>query len=74
MTMTDDDIDSRVRALPEAPLPTALAARVHARARAAFEGRGGGRVTGVATAAAVVSAVAVYLAWAVQFLRALART
>jgi hypothetical protein len=74
MRTAEDDIDSRVRALPEPPLPAALAAGVHARARAAFEERGGGRVAGIATAAAVVSAVAVYLAWVVRFLSALAGT
>jgi hypothetical protein len=71
--MSTEDVDRWVRALPAAPLPEALAARVHERARAAFEGGGAGRAARVATAAAVVSAVAVYLSWAVQFLSALAR-
>ena len=73
----EDDVDRRLRALPDAPLPAALAARVHARARAAFDGEAPGprrRFGGIATATAVVSAVAIYLAWAVQFLSALART
>jgi hypothetical protein len=61
-------------ALPEAPLPAALAERVHARARAAFEGgRGGGRAAGAATFVAVTAAIAVYLGWAVELLRALGR-
>ena len=73
----EDDVERRLRALPAAPLPAALAARVHARARAAFEGearRPNRRFTGLATATAVVSAVAIYVAWAVQFLSALAGT
>jgi hypothetical protein len=70
----EDDVDRRLRALPDVPLPAALAARVHARARAAFDGAAPRpRRGGIATAAAVVSAVAIYLAWAVQFLSALAR-
>ncbi len=60
-------------ALPEVPLPAALAERVHARARAAFEhGRAGGRAADVATFVAVTAAIAVYLGWAVEFLRAFA--
>jgi hypothetical protein len=73
----EDDVDRRLRALPDAALPAALAARVHARARAAFDGEapGPGRpFAGIATATAVVSAIAIYLAWAVQFLSALARS
>ncbi|HVU49711.1 MAG TPA: hypothetical protein VHL80_03435 [Polyangia bacterium] len=70
--MNDDEIERRVRALPEVPLPPALAARVHRRARAELEAGGAGRLAALATAAAVVSAIAVYLAWAVRFLRALA--
>jgi hypothetical protein len=69
---TDDDIDSRVRELPDVPLPAAFAARVHARARAELHARGAGRLVRVATTTAVVSAVAVYLTWAVRFLSALA--
>jgi hypothetical protein len=72
MTTTDDEIDQRVRALPAVPLPPALTARVLARARAELEPRSAGRVASLATATAVVSAIAVYLAWAVRFLSALA--
>ena len=77
MTMErEDEIDRRLRALPDAPLSAALAARVQARARAAFEleDHPRGRLARIGTATAVVSAVAIYLAWAVQFLSALART
>lgn len=71
--MTDEELDFRIRALPEAPLPVAFAARVQGRAAAVFAGEArAGRVAGLATAAAVVSAVAVYLTWAVRFLSALA--
>jgi hypothetical protein len=71
--MTDEELDARIRALPEAPLPAALEARVHGRAAAVFAGDGrASRVARVLTATAVVSAVAVYLTWAVQFLNALA--
>jgi hypothetical protein len=60
--------------LPEVALPPELAARVHRRARAAFAGgEGARRAARIATATAVVSAVAVYLAWAVDFLMALGR-
>ncbi|HEY2729031.1 MAG TPA: hypothetical protein VGK52_03765 [Polyangia bacterium] len=62
-------------ALPEVPLPAALAERVHARARAAFErGRGEGRAADVAMFVAVTAAIAIYLGWAVEFLRAFAPT
>jgi hypothetical protein len=72
--MTTEDIDERIRALPSPPLSPALAARVHARARAAFEESAAPRrAAGLATAAAVVSACAVYLAWAARFLTALAQ-
>ena len=70
--MTDEELDARIRALPEAPLPAVFAARVHGLAGAAFAGEArAGRVAGIVTATAVVSAVAVYLTWAVQFLKAL---
>jgi hypothetical protein len=72
--VTDEELDLRIRALPHAPLSAALAARVHARAWDAFEGGSGvGRLARIATAAAVTSAVTIYLAWAVEFLNALAR-
>jgi hypothetical protein len=74
---TEDDaaLDRRLRELlPAPPLPHALAARVHARARAELAGpRRAPRAAGVFAAAAVASAVVVYLAWAVEFLSALAR-
>lgn len=53
-------------------LPPRLAAGVHARARAAFEGRGPTRLVAVATAVGVLSAIGVYLTWAVSVLGALA--
>jgi hypothetical protein len=78
--MTTDDeraaaLDERLRALPAPPLPPALSSRVGALARAALaEGRGpAGRAAGLATAAAVVSAIGLYLSWAVRFLSALAQ-
>jgi hypothetical protein len=71
--MNDERLDERLRAWADAPLPGALSARTRAQARAAFEGGRGGRWGTLATAAAVVSAVATYFAWAVQFLSALAR-
>jgi hypothetical protein len=61
--------------LPSPPLPASVAERVHTRARAAFvDGHAGAarRVAAFAAAAAVVSACAVYVAWAVRFLSALA--
>ena len=70
----DRRIDEGLRAWPDAPLPPALAARALERARATFEGEGrAGRAARLATATAVVSAIAIYLAWAVEFLSALAR-
>jgi len=75
MTNDDDlalDLDRRLRALPDVPLPPALAAHVHARAHAELAARGAGRLAAFATATAVVSAIAVYLTWAVRFLSALA--
>jgi hypothetical protein len=74
MSVQDDEIDQSLRGLPDVSPPPELAARVHARARAAFEAGGAGRVARLATAAAVVAAVAVYLTWAVRFLGALAST
>ena len=74
MTIDEDDLDRRIRAWSDAPLPPALATRTLARARATFSGGGrAGRVARLATATAVVSAIAIYLAWAVQLLNALAR-
>jgi hypothetical protein len=75
MSTEDEDLERRLRELlPAPPLPAALAARVHARARAELEGAcRAPRAAGVVTAAAVTSAVFVYLAWAVEFLSALAR-
>jgi len=71
--MTDEELDARIRALPEAPLTAALAARVQSQAGAVFAGEARVRwVAGIVTATAVVSAVALYLTWAVQFLNALA--
>jgi hypothetical protein len=72
----EDDVDRRLLALPDVPLPPALAVRVQARARAAFEreGRGTGRFARIGTTTAVVSAVVIYLAWAIQFLSAIAGT
>jgi hypothetical protein len=71
--MTDEELDAKIRALPEAPLPAAFAARVHGRATAVFaDPARAGRVAGIVTATAVASAVALYLTWAVQFLSALA--
>jgi hypothetical protein len=70
--MTEHELDERIRALPAPPLPPALAARVHARGLAALEEGGGrSRAVGVAARFAVVSACALYLAWAVRFLSAL---
>jgi hypothetical protein len=69
----EDEIDRRLRGLPEIPLPPALGARVHARARAELEGARAVRFASLATATAVISAIAVYLTWAVRFLSALAR-
>jgi hypothetical protein len=68
-------VDQRIRALPEPALPPALAARVGVLARAALaEGRApAGRAAGLATTAAVVSAVGLYLSWAVRFLSTLAQ-
>jgi hypothetical protein len=77
MTIPDnDDLPSRLRALPFEPPSAALSARVLARAHAALTeapqatraGRVRARATAIATFAAVVSAVAVYLTWAVDFL------
>jgi hypothetical protein len=71
-----DAMDAHLRAWPGPPLPEALAARTLARARAAFDAAGLARPPRwpqVATAAAVVSATAIYLAWAVAFLSDLAR-
>jgi hypothetical protein len=76
----NDDLPSRLRALPFTPLSAALSTRVLARAHAALAetpkaGRGPGaqrRATSLATLAAVASAVAVYLTWAVDFLGHLA--
>jgi hypothetical protein len=71
--MTDEELDASIRALPEAPLPAALAAHVHSQAGAVFAGEARvRRVAGIVTATAAVSAVALYLTWAVQFLNALA--
>jgi hypothetical protein len=73
--LTEEELDESLHAILPAPaLPPALAARVHDHARAVFERAGAPRrVAVVATATAVVSAVALYLAWAVQFLNALGR-
>ena len=68
----DEELDAQLRALPEAHLSAALAARVHGAARAMFE-RGDGRAAGIATAAAVVSAVAIYHRVGRRALSALAR-
>jgi hypothetical protein len=73
MKELDDGLDERLRAWAEVPLPAALSARTLTQARAAFESGRAGRWGALATAAAVVSAVATYLAWAVQLLSALAR-
>jgi TctA family transporter len=72
----EGDVDQRLLTLPDVPLPPMLAVRVQARARATFEGegRGAGRLARIGTTTAVVSAVAIYLAWAIQFLSALGRT
>jgi hypothetical protein len=74
--MKDEQLDGHLRAWAEVPLPAALSARTLAHARAAFESAGQARarrVGALATTAAVVSAVAIYLTWAVEFLSALAR-
>jgi hypothetical protein len=71
--MTDGELDQRIRASPSPPLPAALAARVHAQARAALEEGGApNRAAGLVAGLAVVSSCAIYLAWAVRFLSALA--
>jgi hypothetical protein len=70
----DAEVDERIRALPAPSPPAALAARVHARALAALEEGGArGRAARVVTGFAVVSACAIYLAWALRFLSALAQ-
>jgi len=72
--MNDEELTRTLHEAWPAPLPPALARRVHAGARTAFERAGGraARVAGVAATTGVVTAVAIYLAWAVQFLCALA--
>jgi hypothetical protein len=74
--MNDEELDRRIGALPLAPLPPFLAARVRERAAAAFVRgeRPPSRLASVGTAVAVVSAIAVYLTWAIDFLGALARS
>jgi hypothetical protein len=74
--MNDELLDERLRAWADVPLPAALSARTRAHARTTFESAGRARVRrvrAVVTTAAVVSAVTVYLTWAVEFLNALAR-
>ena len=74
--VNDAEIDRRIGALPFTPLPPFLAARARERAAAAFVRgeRPPSRLAGVGTALAVVSAIAVYLTWAIDFLGALARS
>jgi hypothetical protein len=64
----------RIEALPTPALPPALSARVRAQAGAAFARaeRPPARFVGAAKAVAVVSAIAVYLTWFVEFMGALA--
>jgi hypothetical protein len=72
--MIDDELLRRVHALPDPALPAALAARTHDVARRAFErANKGGGLAAAATATAVVTAIAIYLTWAIQFLGALAQ-
>jgi hypothetical protein len=74
--MNDDDLFARVRTLPTQVLTPEFSARVSAQASALFaQGAraGAGAFAGRATAAALVSAVAIYLTWAVDFLNVLAR-
>jgi hypothetical protein len=84
--MTDDDLTKMLEKLPAPPMAAGFAARAQRRAREAFEaagaqaaGQGGAgrarppRVARRLTATALASAVAVYLAWAVAFVNALAR-
>jgi hypothetical protein len=74
MTIDEDELDRRLRAWSDAPLPPTLAKLTLARARATLKEEGrAGRVARLATGTAVVSAIAIYLGWAVQFLNALAR-
>jgi hypothetical protein len=73
--MTSDDLLSRrLGGLPTPALPPALRERVRARAGAAFARaeRPPARLSGLATGAAVASAIFVYVTWAVEFLAALA--
>jgi hypothetical protein len=67
-----DELLGRIGALPAPELPPMLGARVRARAGAAFARaeRPPSRLGDAATAVAVVSAIAVYLTWAVEFLLA----
>jgi hypothetical protein len=71
----EDNLVHRIAALSGPPLPPDLAARVHARALAAFATpeRPPGLLAGAVTAVAVLAATAVYLTWAIDFLSALAR-
>jgi hypothetical protein len=76
--MTGDDLDlsTGLRGLPTQALTPEASDRVYRQASAVFTGQALARAApfaGPATATAVVSAVAIYLTWAVDFLNALAR-
>jgi hypothetical protein len=70
-------LDARIQTLPTPPLPATLATRVLFLARAALARGGAGEpprshLGSGMTAAAVFSAITIYLTWAVEFLDALA--
>ena len=79
----DDDLDTRLAALPRPALDSAAGARIHARAREAFQSSPAGGATSLAGGpwsrlwsrllepAAVAIAVAVYLIWTAHALAAI---